>query len=49
MAKIKEIKDFELKSGVNGQEDLLIQDDGVTKRIKSSEFSKPIIHIIIMI
>lgn len=40
MAKIKEIKDFELKSGVNGQEDLLIQDDGVTKRIKSSEFSK---------
>ena len=35
----KQIKDFNLKTGVNGEEDLLIQDsDGVTKRIKSSEF-----------
>lgn len=35
----KQIKDFNLKIGVNGEEDLLIQDsDGVTKRIKTSEF-----------
>lgn len=35
----KQIKDFNLKSGVSGKEDLLIQDsDGVTKRIKVSEF-----------
>ena len=35
----KQIKDFNLKTGVNGEENLLIQDsDGVTKRIKSSEF-----------
>lgn len=34
----KQIKDFNLKTGVNGEEDLLIQDsDGVTKRIKASE------------
>ena len=38
MAKTKEIKDFDLKSGVDGQEDLLIQDNGITKRIKASEF-----------
>lgn len=40
MAKIKEIKDFDLKSNVVGTEDLLIQDNGTTKRIKTSEFSK---------
>ena len=35
----KQIKDFNLKTGASGEEDLLIQDsDGVTKRIKSSEF-----------
>lgn len=35
----KQIKDFNLKNGVSGKEDLLIQDsDGVTKRIKASEF-----------
>lgn len=35
----KQIKDFNLKNGVSGEEDLLIQDsDGVTKRIKASEF-----------
>ena len=35
----KQIKDFNLKTGVNGEENLLIQDsDGVTKRIKASEF-----------
>lgn len=35
----KQIKDFNLKTGVSGEEDLLIQDsDGVTKRIKASEF-----------
>ena len=35
----KQIKDFNLKNGVSGEEDLLIQDsDGVTKRIKTSEF-----------
>ena len=33
----KQIKDFTLKTGVSGQEDILIQDNGVTKRIKSSE------------
>lgn len=33
----KQIKDFTLKNGVSGQEDILIQDDGVTKRIKSNE------------
>lgn len=33
----KQIKDFSLKTGVSGQEDILIQDNGVTKRIKSSE------------
>ena len=33
----KQIKDFTLKNGVSGQEDILIQDNGVTKRIKSSE------------
>ena len=33
----KQIKDFSLKTGVSGQEDILVQDKGVTKRIKSSE------------
>ena len=33
----KQIKDFNLKTGVHGEEDILIQDNGVTKRIKSSE------------
>ena len=33
----KQIKDFSLKTGVSGQEDILIQDNGVTKRIKSRE------------
>ena len=33
----KQIKDFSLKTGVSGQEDILVQDNGVTKRIKSSE------------
>ena len=33
----KQIKDFSLKTGVSGEEDILIQDNGVTKRIKSSE------------
>ena len=33
----KQIKDFTLKIGVSGQEDILVQDNGVTKRIKSSE------------
>ena len=33
----KQIKDFSLKTGVSGQEDILIQDNGVTKRIKSNE------------
>ena len=35
----KQIKNFNLKTDVNGEENLLIQDsDGVTKRIKASEF-----------
>ena len=33
----KQIKDFTLKNEVSGQEDILIQDNGVTKRIKSNE------------
>ena len=33
----KQIKDFTLKTGVSGTEDILIQDNGVTKRIKSNE------------
>ena len=33
----KQIKDYNLKNGVNGTEDLLIQDNGITKRIKTSE------------
>ena len=33
----KQIKDYNLKNGVNGAEDLLIQDNGITKRIKTSE------------
>lgn len=34
---VKQIKDMPLKTGVSGNEDILIQDNGVTKRIKSSE------------
>ena len=33
----KQIKDFTLKTGVSGQEDILVQDNGITKRIKSNE------------
>ena len=33
----KQIKDYQLKSGINGTEDILIQDNGITKRIKASE------------
>ena len=33
----KQIQDMPLKTGVNGNEDILIQDNGVTKRIKASE------------
>ena len=33
----KQIKDYNLKNNVDGTEDLLIQDNGVTKRIKTSE------------
>lgn len=33
----KQIKDMPLKTGVSGNEDILIQDNGVTKRIKTSE------------
>lgn len=33
----KQIKDFTLKTGISGQEDILVQDNGVTKRIKSNE------------
>ena len=33
----KQIKDFTLKTEVSGQEDILVQDNGVTKRIKSNE------------
>ena len=33
----KQIKDMPLKTGVSGNEDILIQDNGVTKRIKASE------------
>ena len=33
----KQIKDFSLKTGISGQEDILVQDNGVTKRIKSNE------------
>ena len=33
----KQIQDMPLKTGVSGNEDILIQDNGVTKRIKASE------------
>ena len=33
----KQIKDMPLKTGIDGNEDILIQDNGVSKRIKSSE------------
>ena len=33
----KQIKDYNLKNNVDGTEDLLIQDNGITKRIKASE------------
>ena len=31
----KQIQDFDLKSEVDGTEDVLIQDAGVTKRVKT--------------
>lgn len=34
----KQIKDFTLKNGVTGNEDVLIQDGGITKRVKAYEF-----------
>ena len=34
----KQIQDMPLKTGVSGNEDILIQDSGVTKRVKASEF-----------
>lgn len=41
----KQIKDFDLKENVDGTEDILIQDNGITKRIKASEFvSKNILN-----
>ena len=36
----KQIKDYQLKTGISGEEDILIQDNGVTKRIKAGEFGK---------
>ena len=33
----KQIQDYDLKIGVKGTEDLLIQDNGITKRMKTSE------------
>ena len=33
----KQIKDFDLKESIDGEEDLLIQDNGITKRIKTSK------------
>ena len=33
----KQIKDFDLKESIDGLEDLLIQDNGITKRIKTSK------------
>lgn len=33
----KQIQDMPLKTGIDGNEDILIQDNGVTKRIKSNE------------
>ena len=33
----KQIQDMPLKTGVSGNEDILIQDNGVTKRIKARE------------
>ena len=38
----KQIKDFELKDDVSGQEDILIQDNGITKRLKTSLFQDQI-------
>ena len=38
MSVTKQIKDFPLKVGATGAEDILIQDNGVTKRVKASEF-----------
>ena len=38
MENTKQIKDLTLQTGVNGNEDILIQNNGVTKRIKSGEF-----------
>ena len=38
MENTKQVKDLTLQTGVNGNEDILIQNNGVTKRIKSGEF-----------
>lgn len=38
MENTKQIKDLTLQTGVDGNEDILIQNNGVTKRIKSGEF-----------
>ena len=38
MGNTKQIKDLTLQTGVDGNEDILIQNNGVTKRIKSGEF-----------
>ena len=34
----KQIKDFTLKTSIEGNEDVLIQDNGVTRRVKASKF-----------
>ena len=38
MSNTKQIKDYDLQSGITGDEDILIQNGGVTRRIKASEF-----------
>ena len=38
----KQIKDFELKDDVSGHEDILIQDNGITKRLKTAIFQEQI-------
>lgn len=37
-----QIKDMPLKNEINGEEDVLIQDNGVTKRVKAGEFGKDV-------
>lgn len=34
----KQIKDFTLKTSIEGNEDVLIQDNGITRRVKASKF-----------